>query len=62
MKTYSELCKFKTFEERFEYLKLGGIVGKETFGFNRYLNQVFIDHQNGAEYEERLLFVIMVVI
>jgi len=41
MKTYSELCKFKTFEERFEYLKLGGIVGKETFGFNRYLNQVF---------------------
>ena len=41
IKTYSELMKLKTFEERYEYLKLGGIVGKETFGFDRYLNQTF---------------------
>ena len=41
IKTYSELIKLKTFEERYEYLKLGGIVGKETFGFDRYLNQTF---------------------
>lgn len=38
-KSYSELCLFESFEERFEYLKLLGIVGEETFGFDRYLNQ-----------------------
>lgn len=41
IKTYSELIQLPTFEERFQYLKLGGAVGKETFGFDRYLNQNF---------------------
>ena len=41
VKTYSELMKLKTFEERFEYLKLDGTVGEDTFGFDRYLNQIF---------------------
>ena len=41
IKTYSELITISTFEERFEYLKLDGQVGVETFGFNRYLNQAF---------------------
>lgn len=41
IKTYSQMCKFATFEERFEYLKIGGEVGIETFGFERYLNQSF---------------------
>lgn len=40
-RTYSELVKLKTFEERFEYLKLNGDVGSVTFGFDRYLNQIF---------------------
>lgn len=40
-KTYSELVTFKTFEERFEYLRLFGSVGKDTFGHARYLNQSF---------------------
>lgn len=40
-KCYTELKKLKTFEERFRYLKLGGKIGIETFGFDRYLNQVF---------------------
>lgn len=40
-RTYSELIKLKSFEERFEYLKLGGNVGEETFGFDRYINQNF---------------------
>lgn len=40
-KTYSELSRLETFEERFEYLKLGGYVGRSTFGFDRYLNQNF---------------------
>lgn len=41
IRTYSELSKLKTFEERFNYLKLGSGVGRETFGFDRYLNQYF---------------------
>lgn len=40
IKTYSELITLPTFEERFEYLKLGGKVGRETFGYDRYLNQI----------------------
>lgn len=38
-KYYSELIKLPTFLERFDYLVIGGRVGAETFGFNRYLNQ-----------------------
>lgn len=41
IRTYSELKELKTFEERFKYLKLGGVVGAETFGFDRYFNQKF---------------------
>lgn len=41
IKCYSELISLPTFEERFEYLKLNGRVGEETFGFDRYLNQIF---------------------
>ena len=40
-RTYSELIRLQTFEERFKYLKLGSKVGKETFGFDRYFNQKF---------------------
>lgn len=41
IRTYSELITLPTFEERFQYLKLDGRVGEETFGFDRYLNQIF---------------------
>ena len=41
MRTYSELIKMPTLEERFKYLKLGGRVGDATFGSDRYLNQIF---------------------
>lgn len=40
-KTYSELIQIPTFEERFEYLKLDGNVGEDTFGFDRWMNQIF---------------------
>lgn len=40
-KTYSELSHFQTFDDRFEYLKLSGGVGRSTFGFDRYINQKF---------------------
>lgn len=39
LRSYSELIRFSTFKERFNYLKLAGIVGSETFGYDRYLNQ-----------------------
>ena len=39
IRSYQELIRLPTFEERFEYLKLGGVVGRSTFGFDRYLNQ-----------------------
>lgn len=41
IRTYSDLITIPTFEERYRYLRLGGSVGEETFGFDRYLNQVF---------------------
>jgi len=45
IKTYTELSRLGTFEERFRYLRLNGSVGKETFGFDRYLNQIFYRSQ-----------------
>ena len=49
IKCYSELITIPTFEDRFEYVKLDGVVGKETFGFDRYLNQQFY---NSYEYRK----------
>lgn len=40
IKSYKEVSRLLTFEDRFEYLKLGGAVGASTFGFDRYINQV----------------------
>lgn len=57
IRTYSELSKLSTFEERFEYLRLDGVVGEETFGFDRYLNQRF--YQNDPEWKQSRRFVIM---
>lgn len=41
IRTYSKLIELPTFEERYRYLRIGGKVGEETFGFERYLNQEF---------------------
>ena len=41
IRTYTELIQLPTFEERYRYLRLGGRVGEDTFGFDRYLNQLF---------------------
>lgn len=40
IRTYSEMLTFPTLEERFKYLQLKGSVGKDTFGYDRYLNQI----------------------
>lgn len=45
IRTYSELITLPTFEERYGYLKLNGVVGEETFGFDRYINQLFYRSQ-----------------
>lgn len=39
IRRYSDLCRLRTFDERFDYLRLNGAVGESTFGFDRYLNQ-----------------------
>lgn len=41
IRTYSELRRLETFEDRFDYLELGGNVGESTFGFDRWVNQQF---------------------
>lgn len=40
IRSYSKLKRLKTFEERFDYLKLSGVVGQSTFGYDRQLNQL----------------------
>ena len=50
MRTYSELILLPTFDERFEYLRLDGEVGKITFGYERYLNQLLY---NSGEWKQR---------
>lgn len=41
IRRYSELCQIDSFEDRFDYLVLGGDVGAQTFGFDRWMNQTF---------------------
>lgn len=48
LRTYSELVQLPTFRERFEYLKLDGTIGEDTFGFDRYLNQIFYKSKEWA--------------
>lgn len=48
IRTYSELIQLPTFEERYEYCRVKGRVGEDTFGHDRYLNQNF--YQNDPEW------------
>lgn len=41
IRTYSDLSRLNTFEDRYQYLKLNGSIGEETFGFDRFINQNF---------------------
>lgn len=41
IRTHTEMSRYHTLEDRFKYLSLKGAVGQETFGFDRYLNQMF---------------------
>lgn len=55
MKTYTELISFPTFEERFEYLKMNGRVGAETFGYDRYLNQLFYNSHEWRQFRHQII-------
>lgn len=55
MRTYSELIKLPKFEERFEYLKLDGKVGEDTFGFDRYFNQMMYHSPEWKEIRRMVL-------
>lgn len=55
IKTYDELIQLPTFEARFEYLKLNGIVGKETFGFSRYINQSFYHSREWLRFRDKVI-------
>lgn len=55
IKNYTDLSKFNSFEERFEYLKLDGIVGADTFGFDRYLNQAFYNSREWKKIRDHVI-------
>lgn len=55
IKTYSELITLPSFEERFRYLQLDGQVGKETFGYDRYLNQVLYNSQEWRRFRHEII-------
>lgn len=54
-RTYSELCQYSTFEDRFHYLQLHGAVGHDTFGFDRYLNQDFYRSREWRMFRDKII-------
>lgn len=55
MRTYNELITIPDFMDRYEYLKLGGKVGKSTFGFDRYLNQKFYSSYEWKQFRRDMI-------
>lgn len=49
IRTFNELQKLKTFDDRYKYLKLSGVVGESTFGYDRYLNQMLYTSRRWRE-------------
>lgn len=55
IRTYSEMAKFKGFEDRFDYLRLRGNVGESTFGFDRHVNQAFYTSYEWKNVRDRVI-------
>lgn len=55
IKSYSEMCSFSNFIDRFNYLKLNGKVGVETFGFSRYLNQILYSSNEWKRFRRKVI-------
>lgn len=55
IRTYSELITIPTFMERYEYLRLGDRIGVETFGYDRYLNQLFYNSKEWKAFRREII-------
>lgn len=55
IKTYQELRRFMTYEERYDYLRIGGQLGRSTFGFERYLNQALYTSVEWKQVRNRVI-------
>lgn len=55
IKTYSELMTLSSFEDRYRYLKLDGVVGRETFGYDRYLNQILYTSDEWKAFRRKII-------
>ena len=54
-KSYKELCSLRLFEDRFEYLRLNGVIGKETFGHLRFINQKFYHSDDWIRFRDKVI-------
>ena len=54
-KSYQELIRFKTIQERYEYLRIGGVVGEATFGGSRYLNQILYTSPEWRSFRNKII-------
>jgi len=54
-KTYRELICLPTFEERYDYLRMGGVIGRDTFGFDRHLNQALYRSKEWQRIRDQVL-------
>lgn len=55
IKTYSEVILLPTFLDRYNYLKIGGVVGRETFGHDRYLNQILYNSHEWRKFRREII-------
>lgn len=55
IRSYTELRRLDSYEERFSYLRLGGQVGRDTFGFDRYLNQMFYQSREWRDVRHKII-------
>ena len=55
IRTFRELHRLKTFDERYQYLRLKGTVGESTFGYERYLNQMLYTSQRWSQSRDKVI-------
>jgi hypothetical protein len=55
IRTYQELKQLQTFEERYKYLRIGGTVGKDSFGYDRYINQLFYTSSRWKKTRDKII-------
>lgn len=55
IRTYSELSSLQSFEDRYEYLRLRGTIGVDTFGFDRVFNQMFYASKEWKRVREQII-------